>query len=213
MALVTSEVDICNLSLGYLKIEPIASIETPNSNEEKVCAKYYDIARQATLESSDWAFAIKRANVAQDTETPAFGRLYQSATLPSDFLKLVGLYNGFGKLYINTNNQYYDFEGNKILSDFVGPYYLKYIADVTDVNEFDRLFAINFSYVLAIIMSEAFKTSSTTMQAIFEKWRTIWQPNALTVNGQQHKVMRVNKSPYIVARGRANDTVIDNIIV
>jgi hypothetical protein len=213
MAIITSDVDICNLSLGYLKIEPIVSIETPTSNEEKVCAKYYDIARQATLESSDWSFATKRASVAVDTDTPAWGWLYQSGTLPSDFLKLIGLYNENGDLYINTNNRYYSFEDNKIMTDITGPYYIKYIKDITSVAQFDRLFTINFSYILAIIMSEALKTSGTVVQAVFDKWKAMWQPDALAVNGEQNKITRVNRSPYIVARMRPTNTVIDNIIV
>lgn len=213
MAIITSAVDICNLALGYLKIEPITSIETPTSNEEKICAKYYDIARQATLESSDWSFATKRASIAQDTNTPAFGWDYQSGTLPTDFLKLIGVYNSYGKLYINTNNIVYSFEDNKIMSDMTGPYYIKYIRDVTSPTEFDRLFVVNFSYILAIMMSEAFKTSSTVVQAVFDKWKSMWQPDALAVNGEQNKVTRVNRSPYIAARGIPNNTVIDNIVV
>jgi hypothetical protein len=197
MAIITGEVGICNLSLGYLKIEPITSIETPTSNEEKICAKYYDIARQATLESSDWSFATKRTSIAADAETPAWGWDYQSGTLPIDFLKLIGLYDSYGHLYINTNNTFYSFEDNKIMSNITGPYYIKYIRDVTSVSEFDHLFIVNFSYILAIIMSEAFKTSSTVVQTIVDKWKTIWQPDALAVNGEQNKVTRVNRSPYI----------------
>jgi hypothetical protein len=199
MTLVTSKVDICNLALGHLKIEPITDIETPNTNEESICARYYDITRQSVLESADWSFAVKRTTVAADTSTPAFGWDYQSGTLPADFLKLIGVYNSSGTLYINTNNQYYDFEGNKILANFNGPYYIKYLSDVTDVSKFDRMFVMNFSYALAVTMSEAFKTSATLLQVVIQKWEQ-WQADSLAVNGQQSKVVRVDQSPYITAR-------------
>jgi hypothetical protein len=212
MAIITSDVDICNLALGYLKIEPITNIETPNSNEARICAKYYDIARQAVLESADWSFATKRASLSADTNTPAFGWTAQSDNMPDDFLKLIGVYNTNGDLYINTNNQFYEFENNRILTDLGAPYYIKYVADVTNVAEFDRLYILHFSYMLAIIMAEAFKTSSTTLQSIFTKWQQIWQPNALAVNGQQNKVTRVNKSAYVDIRQGPFIRGYDNII-
>lgn len=200
MAQVTSAVDICNLALGHLKVEPVTNITTGESTEEKLCAKYYDITRQSVLESYNWAFATKRVSLSQDSDSPAFGFSYQSSSMPSDFLKLVGVYDSSGQLYINTNNQYYEFEGNKILSDITAPYYIKYIADITNVASFDRLFVMNLSYALAVTMSEAFKVSSTLLQVLTSKWQDIWEKNATTINGNHAGVIRVSKSKYINSR-------------
>ena len=127
-----------------MKIEPITNIDTPNTNEERICAKYYDITRQAVLQDTVWSFAIKRVDLAADSETPDFGWDYQSDDFPNDFLKLIGVYNESGVLYLNVNNTSYEIEGNKILTDLTAPYYIRYIADITDVNKFDRLFVMNF---------------------------------------------------------------------
>jgi len=199
MTLITSAVGICNLALGHLKIEPISAIAPPVTHNEIICAQYYDITRQAVLESLQPAFAIKRATVAADTATPAFGWDYQSGTMPSDFIGLIGLYNSVGNLLINTNNQYYSFEGNIILTDQAAPYYIQYIADIQDVSKYDYLFVMNFSYALAVAMSEAFKTSSTLLQVINAKWDE-WNSKARTANYKHGGIIRVNESPYINSR-------------
>ena len=199
MTQITSAVDLCNLSLGHLKIAPITSL-SGSSTEEKICNLYYDITRQAVLESNNWAFAMKRVALAEDSGTPAFGWEYQSDTMPADFLKLVGLYDECGEIYINTNNQYYGFENGRILTDISAPYYVKYIADITDVAKFDRLFTMNFSFALATTMSEALKVSSTLLQVITDKWQSLWKVDALAVNGQQVGIIRVKQSNFLNSR-------------
>lgn len=200
MTIITSAVGICNLALGHLKINPIASIEVPESIEASICAKYYDITRQAVLESYNWAFAMKRATLAEDSSDPIFGWSSQSSSMPSDFLKLVGVYDNSGEMYINTDNQYFEFEGGHILTDLSAPYYIKYIADITDVAKFDRLFVMNLSYALAVNMSENLKVSSTLLQVILQKWQDIWEKNATAINGGQTGIIRINQSKYINAR-------------
>jgi len=200
MTIITSAVQICSLALGHLKINPIASIDVPESIEASICAKYYDITRQAVLESYNWAFATKRASIAEDSSSPVFGWTNQSASMPSDFLKLVGVYDSYGELIINTDNQYYEFEDGKILTDLSAPYYIKYITDITDVAKFDRLFIMNLSFALAVNMSENLKVSSTSLQVVLQKWQDIWEKNATVINGGQTGVIRVNQSKYINAR-------------
>lgn len=200
MTIITSAVGICNLALGHLKINPIASIEAPESIEASICAKYYDITRQAVLESYNWAFAMKRATLAEDSSDPVFGWTSQSSTMPADFLKLVGVYNSNGQMYINTDNEYFEFEGGRILTDLAAPYYIKYIADINDVAKFDRLFVMNLSFALAVNMSENLKVSSTLLQVVLQKWQDIWEKNATAINGGQTGIKRVNSSKYINAR-------------
>ena len=200
MTSITSIVSVCNLALGHLKVAPVSNVTTdPKTSEERICALYYDITRQAVLESVNWSFATKRAIVAASAAPPSFGFPYQSGPMPPDFLKLVGVYDPQGQIYINTNNQYYEFENNIIFIAQTAPYYIKYIADITDVSKFDRLFTMNLSYALAVSMSEALKISATLLQVLNEKWKE-WQTKALVVNGQQGGVIRVNESNYIKGR-------------
>jgi hypothetical protein len=69
---VASEVDICNLALGHLgDSATVSSINPPEgSAQAEHCARFYPIARDLTLESHDWGFATKRANLALLAITP-----------------------------------------------------------------------------------------------------------------------------------------------
>jgi hypothetical protein len=89
---VASEVDICNLALGFLGDRAtVSSISPPEgSAQAEHCARFYPIARNATLEAHDWGFATKRANLAllSDTPPPGWQFVYQ---LPNDCLNIIKL--------------------------------------------------------------------------------------------------------------------------
>lgn len=73
-----SEVDICNLALGHLGDRAtVSSINPPEgSAQAEHCQRFYPIARDLVLESHEWGFATKRANLALLTDTPPPGFLY-----------------------------------------------------------------------------------------------------------------------------------------
>ncbi len=61
-----SDVDICNLALGYLgDAATVASINPPEgSAQASHCATFYPIALDSLLEMHDWGFATRRAQLA-----------------------------------------------------------------------------------------------------------------------------------------------------
>ncbi len=63
MAAPTTDVDICNLALDYLKQNKtvVTDITTsPTTEEEITCARWYHTTREALLRSHYWVFARKR---------------------------------------------------------------------------------------------------------------------------------------------------------
>ncbi len=62
MAAPTADIDICNLALDLLKQNKtvVADIDSPTSEEEITCARWYDATREALLRSHFWWFARKR---------------------------------------------------------------------------------------------------------------------------------------------------------
>jgi hypothetical protein len=64
-----SEVVICNLALSHLgDTATVMSIRPPDSSvQAQLCARFYDVARDALLETANWGFATKRIQLAQVT--------------------------------------------------------------------------------------------------------------------------------------------------
>ena len=66
-----SEVGICNQALAHLGSRNFIAALTEGSNEAKQCAQHYDEARRSALEAVNWAFAGRRAALAESGETVA----------------------------------------------------------------------------------------------------------------------------------------------
>jgi hypothetical protein len=159
---VVSKVDICNYALQELGAAPITSLNegTPGALQ---CLLRYDASRRTLLTMHQWNFAIKRALLNADVETPAFNYKYQY-TLPSDFLYMVmtGLeeqYQGsspqvvHSSLYVSDVPNYggidkYRLEGNKLLS-YIDSVNIVYVADVEDTQSFSWNFIQLLSRYLA----------------------------------------------------------------
>ena len=108
-----SKNDICNLSLDYLKQNPINSIDTPSTNTEHIFARWYDVERQAALRAHPWKFAIKRMDLTPDpNNVPLFGYLY-AYPLPSDWIRKVTV----GNDYFGNLKQQIEIENGYILAD------------------------------------------------------------------------------------------------
>lgn len=85
----SSEVDICNLALGYLGDDAtVASIDPPEgSAQADHCARFYPIARDEALDAHRWTFNTRRAPLALLTEAAPSAWRYAYA-IPADTLDL-----------------------------------------------------------------------------------------------------------------------------
>ncbi len=65
MAAPTTDIDICNLALDFLKQNKtlVTSITSPTTEEEKTCARWYETTREALIRSHYWVFARKRKQI------------------------------------------------------------------------------------------------------------------------------------------------------
>ena len=60
----TISITVCNLALGELRAAPIIDI-AEDSLEARECARYYPQCLRIMLERHDWAFANRRASLAE----------------------------------------------------------------------------------------------------------------------------------------------------
>lgn len=129
---ITTETEICNMSLGRLGSSRLDDYDTDTSVVSIHCRLHYPLTRDVLLRSHDWSFATKRV-ILTDKTTPdfEFDHAYQ---LPSDFLRF-----NIGYELDTTSAKPYVIEGTKLLTN-EDDVYIVYIAQITEVSKFDCLF-------------------------------------------------------------------------
>ena len=167
-----SDIDICNLALGHLGDEAnVQAISPPDgTTQAQHCARFYTIARDATLEMHAWGFATKRAALAQLTIPTTTAWKYQYA-LPSDLIKPLSVYpadadyaDGIGD---DDNKQPYQREGNLLLTNTPNAM-LRYVSRITDPTLFTPLFVDTFGFKLAARLAGPIIKGTTGMNVAKE---------------------------------------------
>lgn len=144
----SSVVGICNLALQLLGDKNITSI-TEDSARARECNTCYESIRDAELVRHNWNFAIKRAQLPALADAPAFGFTVQ-CQLPSDCLR---------PIFPNTKVDWV-IEGRKLLTNAGAPVDIRYMARVTDPNEFNSAFIICLAARMADHMCERITQSN-----------------------------------------------------
>lgn len=141
---------IANKALQKLGLAAISSFE---SQEEaaRVAQSVYGSVLEYELSVYPWAFAMRRAALPALADAPAFGYKYQYA-LPSDFLRLEGIYNHGGQ-----HKDAYEIEGNRILTNLEAPLKIRYISRNLDQTQWPPYFVEAFATRLAYEMCERLK--------------------------------------------------------
>lgn len=154
----SSEVDIANMALGYLGVDPIVSLD-----EDDLIETNYATIRDACLEDKDWTFATKRANLlSYSTTAPAFGYSYQYL-LPTDTIRVIE---------VNENKYEWVKEGRYILTD-IDDVQLKYIYRVEDVRQMPPSFVMAFSLRLASVIAIPHTNSKSIASGYMEMYRNM----------------------------------------
>ena len=154
-----SVVQICNSALNQLGASSITAL-TDDSKNARLCNERYTTIRDAVFRAHPWNCLIKRVQLAQDSDTPAWGFDYQY-TLPADCLRILG---------IKDYNSDYKIEGRKLLIS-ESEVYLIYLAQITDVNELDVLLRETISAHLAQDIAYAITANMQVANLMAEKYQ------------------------------------------
>lgn len=137
----TISLSTCNLALGELRTAPIVDI-AEDTLEARECARYYPQCLRTLLERHDWAFANRRASLAELADNDRAAEWAHAYVLPSGCatpLRLVTADGGTSD-FIVENRTLYTQLGNAVL---------EYAAsDVTD-GEMSGAFIDALAYALA----------------------------------------------------------------
>ena len=168
-----SVVDICNEAMDLLGAATITSL-TENSKEARLCNRQFEKVRDTIIRSHPWNACIRRASLARDSETPAFGFNYQY-TLPTDPYceRVLSFWNKNVDSEVAAYDSLvmYKIEGRKILSNEASCK-IVYPARVTDTEQYDSLLRSTIAHGLAADTAYAITGSTTvmqTMQAMFQE--------------------------------------------
>lgn len=137
---------IANMALGVIDEAPIDSLDDDHK-AARLCNLHYDLTREAELSKHVWNFAISSDEITgTDLETgPA--TLNWSYDLPADCLRVLPLtHNGEPHGVPISWRQ----EGSVILSDQDSPRKIRYIANLTDPDDWDALFTDVLVAALAV---------------------------------------------------------------
>jgi len=158
-----SEVGICNMALAHIGEDGVVvSIAPPDgSTEAGHCARFFGIARSEALEMQNWAFAAKRAVLAQLTnDSTAWGFKF---ALPSDCIKARKVLP-YGA-YDETKSMKYEVEGTSLYCNDEAPT-LIYTRAVTDTTKYTSGFTSCFSYLLSSYIAGPITKKAATVQAL-----------------------------------------------
>lgn len=83
----TTDIDICNLALGSLGLEPITALAEEVKNA-RTCNLFYALIRDIYLQEHDWSFATKTIELVEIDPLPdGYARFAYGYEYPSDCLK------------------------------------------------------------------------------------------------------------------------------
>ena len=155
-----SDVDICNSALNIIGASNIIAL-TEDSKSGRVCNQRYEFVRDSVFRAHPWNCLIQRTSLAQLSDAPSYEYAYQY-TLPSDpyCLRVLDVEGevASGVVYV--------IEGRKLLSD-EGSINLRYVARVTDANEYDSLLSETISARMAHEISYTLANSASMAEQLW----------------------------------------------
>jgi hypothetical protein len=199
----TSTVDIANYALNSLGANNISSFDE-NSKPARLINQRYDSVRDSVFRAHPWNCLIRRIELAQETDTPAFGYAYQYALPTNPYcLRVLEFSNGTlsypqDNMFSNTGGPVFVIEGRKLLSD-EGTVKIKYVARVTDPQEYDASLIDVLAAALAFEISYAITGSNTVKQMMAAEYSDKLK-QATFVDGTEGAPQRLEASEFIEAR-------------
>ena len=199
----TSTVDIANYALNSLGANNISSFDE-NSKPARLINQRYDSVRDSVFRAHPWNCLIRRAELAQETDAPAFGYTYQYALPTNPYcLRVLEFTNGTlsypqDNMKSNTGGPVFIVEGRKLLSD-EGVVKIKYVARITDPQEYDANLIDVLAASLAFEISYAITGSNSVKQMMAAEYSDKLK-QARSVDGTEGAPQRLEASDFIESR-------------
>lgn len=188
-----SETSIINQALVKLGVATISD-RTDDAPQARVANRTFDELRDDMLRDHPWNWAIKRVSITSSTTDPAWG-FDNAYTLPSDYMRLLELYNPSRYDYRIESTS----DGKVIVTDLGSPIKIRYVAHVTSVDQWDVKFREALSARCAAEWAEAL-TENETLAAKLQKEYVVKLRDAKAVDGQEDSISEIEVYPWISSR-------------
>lgn len=167
---------------------------TEDTTAGRACNRVYAQARDSELRAHPWSFARTRVKIAADSTDPTFGYAKRYA-LPADYIRMLPT-NG-----TNASNVQDDFqiEGRFVLTNSSSPINFVYMKQVTDENEFDKLFVELLIARIARDIAEKVTQSNTKKNEAENHYFRV-KADARRVNAFERPPQESPTDPWITAR-------------
>ena len=145
---------IANRALQRLGAARISDITDATNKSARACNAAYEPTRLMLLRQHPWSFSIKRAQLAASITAPPFDYV-NYFPWPTDALRIL------------PPTEYgldWQMEGRNIVTNFVAPLNVRYVADVVDPNAMDSLFREVLSAQIAYDICDEITQSNTKKQ-------------------------------------------------
>lgn len=205
-----SEVDICNIALGYLgDSATVSSLDPPEGSAQAGhCSRFYPITRDALLELHPWNFATKRQTLALLDATPPSAWAYAYA-LPSDVLKPLAVldpeapddFNQVGSYSPQTFVVETMSDADVLLTNQENAV-LRYTALVSDTTKFTPLFVEALAWLLASKLAGPLLKGTTGMDVAKGclKEFTAWFGQATKADANARRTQTAQSTPWVANR-------------
>ena len=191
----TERIDISNLALSWLGVNTITGLDD-ETDEARQVKLNYDLARDATLESHEWSFAVKRFIPAKSSTDPEWGFANQFE-IPSDIIRVLSV-SPDREVWWSFEQHQWVVESGFIMAD-VDEIFCRGIRRVLDEGIYSNLFAHAFAAKLATLMA----LSLTQSHQIMEKMAQLFGgmiSDAKSRDGLQGRSKRMRNRSMINAR-------------
>lgn len=194
-----SAVSISNMALSLIGNKSFLITSLSEASEPaRQCLLWYEPIRDATLQAHPWNFAIRRAELAQISDTPAYGYAYAYA-LPDDYLKVVQT-----DVAEEGMDENYRVEGllgstTRVLLSDEGEVSIEYIAKITDPNAFSPTFVQALVTHLASVICTPLTDSQSRAKELKEAYKEIVR-EARSVDAQEGTPRGIYADTWLNAR-------------
>ncbi len=199
----TSEVSIVNRALNHLGATNISSLDEATKAGRHM-NQIFETVRDDVFRAHPWNSLIRRLELGQETDKPSFGYNFQYA-LPTDpyCLRVLEFSNGsqtypYDNMVDNSGGPVFVIEGRKLLTDETSVK-IKYIARVTDPNEYDANLISTLAARLAQDACYAITGSTSLIQVMAAMYQDRLK-EARFIDATEGASQRIEASNFIEAR-------------